>query len=152
MGTLPAEYGRAAGVFTNIVIKSGTNDLHGALYEYLRNSAVDANLYFQRGLGQKLTPYGANLFGGTVGGPIVIPKLYNGRNRTFFFFAYEGAREGNGQGPLISVPTPKMRQGDFSEFSGAIYDPFSVHTVGGAPMRDPLPGNIVPVSMQDTLG
>ena len=152
LGTLPAEYGRAAGVFTNIVIKSGTNDLHGALYEYLRNSAVDANLFFQRGLGQKLVPYGANLFGGTIGGPIVIPKLYDGRNRTFFFFSYEGAREGNGQGPLISVPTPKMRQGDFSEFSGAIYDPFSVHTVNGAPMRDPLPGNIVPISLQDPVG
>ena len=53
-GTLPAEYGRAAGAFTNVVIKSGTNDLHGELYEYLRNSAVDANLFFQRGLGQKL--------------------------------------------------------------------------------------------------
>ncbi|HWS96179.1 MAG TPA: carboxypeptidase regulatory-like domain-containing protein, partial [Candidatus Methylomirabilis sp.] len=58
MGTLPAEYGRAAGAFTNVVIKSGTNDLHGSLYEFFRNSALDANLFFQRGLGQNLTPYG----------------------------------------------------------------------------------------------
>src|SRR5437764_15336059 len=106
-GTRPAEYDRAAGVLTNIVIKSGTNDLHGALYEYLRNSAVDANLFFQRGFGQKLTPYGANLFAGTIGGPIVIPKFYNGRNRTFFFFSYERGREGNGQRPVISVPAHK---------------------------------------------
>ncbi|HTM51082.1 MAG TPA: TonB-dependent receptor [Bryobacteraceae bacterium] len=151
MGTLPAEYGRAAGMFTNVVIKSGTNDLHGAFYEYLRNSAVDANLFFQRGLGQKLTPYNANLFGLNIGGPIRIPGLYNGRNRTFFFFSYEGAREGNGQGPSLSVPTPKMRQGNFSEFSGAIYDPFSVHGVNGVPTRDPIPGNIVPAALQDPV-
>jgi hypothetical protein len=151
MGTLPAEYGRAAGVFTNVVIKSGTNDLHGGLYEYLRNSAVDANLFFPRGQGQKIVPYNANVFGGSIGGPIIIPKLYNGRNRTFFFFSYEGAREGNGQGPSLSVPTQKMRQGDFSEFGGVIYNPFSVHSVNGAPTRDPLPGNIVPTSLQDPV-
>ncbi|MDQ6663386.1 MAG: TonB-dependent receptor [Acidobacteriota bacterium] len=151
MGTLPAEYGRAAGVFTNIVIKSGTNELHGSAYEFLRNSAVDADLFFQRGLGQKLTPYGAHVYGGTIGGPIYIPKLYDGRNRTFFFFSYEGAHEGNGQGPSLSVPTQKMRIGDFSEFNGAIYNPFSVHAVNGAPVRDPLPGNIVPASLQDPV-
>jgi hypothetical protein len=151
MGTLPAEYGRAAGVFTNVVIKSGTNELHGSAYEFLRNSAVDANLFFQRGLGQKLTPYAANVYGGTIGGPIVLPKIYNGKNRTFFFFSYEGAREGNGQGPRLSVPTTKMRKGDFSEFNGTIYNPFSVHTVNGAPVRDPLPGNIVPATLQDPV-
>src|SRR5215467_12856575 len=67
MGTLPAEYGRAAGVFTNIVIKSGTNDLHGSAYEFLRNSATDANLFFQRGAGQNLVPYNAHTYGFSVG-------------------------------------------------------------------------------------
>jgi hypothetical protein len=151
MGTLPAEYGRAAGVFTNIVIKSGTNNLHGSLYEFLRNSALDANLFFQRGNGQKLVPYNANVYGGSVGGPIFIPKLYDGRNRTFFFFSYEGAKEGNGQGPTLSVPTLKMRKGDFSEFGGALYNPFSVRTVNGVPTRDPLPGNQVPAALQDPV-
>ncbi len=151
MGTLPAEYGRAAGVFTNIVIKSGTNDFHGSLYEFLRNSAVDANLFFPRGAGQGLVPYNAHTYGGSLGGPVVIPHLFNGKNRTFFFFNYEGAREGNGQGPRLNVPTPKMRTGDFSEFKGAIYDPFSVHMVNGAPMRDPAPNNIIPASMQDPV-
>ena len=151
MGTLPAEYGRAAGVFTNIVIKSGTNDLHGSFYEFLRNSAMDADLFFQRGLGQKLVPYNANLYGATVGGPIMIPKLYDGRNRTFFFFSYEGSREGNGQGPSISVPTAKMRTGDFSQYNGAIYNPFSVHTVNGVSTRDPFPGNIIPANLQDPV-
>ncbi len=151
MGTLPAEYGRAGGAFTNVVIKSGTNELHGSFYEFLRNSATDANLFFQRGNGQKLVPYAANLFGATVGGPVMIPKLYDGRNRTFFFFSYEGAREGNGNGPSLSVPTLKMRTGDFSQFTGGIYNPFSVHTVNGAPIRDPFPGNIIPANMQDPV-
>jgi hypothetical protein len=150
-GTLPAEYGRAAGVFTNVVIKSGTNSLHGSLYDYLRNSDVDANLFFQRGLGQKLTPYSTNYYGGTVGGPVWIPKLYNGKDRTFFFFSYEGAHEGNGQGPSLSVPTTLMRQGNFSQFSGALYDPFSTHMVNGVPTRDPVPGNIIPLSRQDPV-
>src|SRR5260370_37185219 len=98
MGTLPAEYGRAAGSFTNVVIKSGTNDLHGAMYEYLRNSAVDADLFFQRGQGQKLVPYNANLFGLNIGGPILIPNLYNGSNRSLSFFSYPGAPQGNDHG------------------------------------------------------
>ena len=151
MGTLPAEYGRAAGAFTNIVIKSGTNEPHGSLYENLRNSALDANLFFQRGLGQALVPYNAHTYGGAVGGPVYIPKLFDGRNRSFFFFNYEGAREGNGQGPVLNVPTPKMRTGDFSEFRGAIYDPFSVHSLNGVPTRDPLPDNIMPKSVQDPV-
>lgn len=150
-GTLPAEYGRAAGVFTNIVIKSGSNEPHGTLYEYLRNSAVDANLFFQRGLGQKLTPYSTNYYGGSFGGPVIIPKLYNGRNRTFFFFEYEGAHEGNGQGPQLSVPTVKMRNGDFSEFSGQIYNPFSVSTVNGVLTRAPFPGNQIPKTLWDPV-
>src|SRR5258708_796750 len=151
MGTLPAEYGRAAGAFTNIVIKSGTNSLHGSLYEYFRNSALDANLFFQRGAGQQLVPYGANNYVDAVGGIISIPKLKHGRNRTFFLFNYEGAKEGNGQGPRLSVPTAKMRRGDFSEFAGALYDPFSVRTISGVPTRDPIPGNQIPVSMQDPV-
>lgn len=151
MGTLPAEYGRAAGVFTNIVIKSGTNDLHGSAYEFLRNSATDANLFFQRGAGQNLVPYNAHTYGFSVGGPVFIPKLYNGKNRSFFFFSFEGAREGNGQGPVLNVPTPKMRTGDFSEFRGLMYDPFSVHQVAGVPTRDPVPNNIIPMSQQDPV-
>lgn len=151
MGTLPAEYGRAAGVFTNIVIRSGTNQVHGSAYEFLRNSALDANLFFQRGNGQKLVPYNANVYGATIGGPIVLPKLYDGRNRTFFFFSYEGAKEGNGQGPTLSVPTLKMRRGDFSEFGGTLYNPFSVRTVDGVPVRDPFPGNQIPASLQDPV-
>ncbi len=151
LGTLPAEYGRAGGYFTNIVIKSGTNQLHGSAYEHLRNSAMDANLFFPRGRGQDLVPYGAHVFGFTVGGPVYIPKLYNGRNRTFFFFSYEGGREGNGQSTTTSVPTARMRNGDFSEVPATIFNPFSVRTINGVPTRDPFPGNIIPQSLQDPV-
>jgi len=151
MGTLPAEYGRSGGAFTNIVIKSGTNELHGSFYEYFRNSALDANQFFPRGRGQKLTPYSINVFGFSLGGPVYLPKLYDGRNRTFFFLNYEGGREGNGQSTTTNVPTPRMRRGDFSEVAARIYDPFSVRLVDGVPVRDPYPNNIIPDSLQDPV-
>ena len=151
MGTLPAEYGRAGGAITNIVIKSGTNDLHGSMYEYFRSSALDANQFFPRGKGQKLTPYTVNTFGASVGGPVVIPKVYDGRNRTFFFFSYEGSREGNGQSTTSNVPTAKMRQGDFSEIPNVIYDPFSVQLINGIPTRTPIPDKVIPSSLQDPV-
>lgn len=151
-GTLPAEYGRSGGSFMNIVIKSGTNTLHGAAYEYLRNAALDANLYFNNVSGQRLARYGSNTYGFSIGGPVLVPKVYNGKNQTFFFFNFEGSREGNGLTNNLNVPTDKMRGGDFSEFTGAIYNPFSGRNVNGVPTRDPLPGNIVPATLQDPAG
>ena len=151
LGTLAAEYGRSGGAFSNVVIKSGTNQLHGSAYEYFRNSALDANQFFPRGRGLPLTPYGVNVYGGSIGGPIFLPKFYDGRNRTFFFVNYEGSHEGQGQGPTLNMPTAKMREGDFSEVSAAIYNPFSVRTVDGVPTRDPFAGNIIPLSVQDPV-
>jgi len=151
MGTLPAEYGRAGGAITSIVIKSGTNEVHGSTFELFRSSALDANMFFPRGNGQKLTPYTVNTFGATVGGPVYIPKLYNGKNRTFFFFSYEGSREGNGQSTTSNVPTTKMRQGDFSEIPNTIYDPYSVQLINGVPARTPIPNKIIPSTLQDPV-
>jgi hypothetical protein len=151
-GTLPAEYGRSGGNFMNIVIRSGTNDLHGSAYEYLRNAALDANSFFNNRSGLRLARYGSNTYGFTVGGPVWLPKIYDGRNRSFFFFSFEGSREGNGLTNLLNVPTQKMRNGDFSEFGGVIYNPFSARMVNGVPTRDPLPGNIVPAALQDPVG
>jgi len=85
MGTLSAEYGRSGGSITNIVIKSGTNSLHGTAYEFFRNSALDANLYYARGQNRPLAAFGANTYGFTLGGPVFLPKIYDGRNRTFWF-------------------------------------------------------------------
>lgn len=151
MGTLSAEYGRSGGSITNMVIKSGTNSLHGTAYEFFRNSALDANLYFARGQGRKLAAFSANTYGFALGGPVWIPKLYDGRNRTFWFASFEGAREGNGQDNTLSVPTAKMRAGDFSEVPQPIYDPFSVATVNGVPTRTPFAGNLIPITRQDPV-
>ncbi len=150
-GTLPAEYGRSGGSIMNIVIRSGTNSPHGSVYEYLRNAALDSNLFFNNSAGRRLARYGSNTYGFSVGGPVWLGKLYDGRNRTFFFFNFEGSREGNGISPVLNVPTTRMRGGDFSEFSGTIYDPFSVRTVNGTATRDPFPGNIVPQQLQDPV-
>ena len=144
-GILPAEFGRAAGSFMNIVIKSGTNQLHGSFYEYFRNSALDANNFFARGQGNDLPAFGSNTYGATVGGPIV-------KNRTFGFFSYEGAREGNGLNRRAAVPTPLMRQGDFSEIPNPLFDPFSVQMVNGQPTRSRFANNIIPASRLDAVG
>jgi hypothetical protein len=151
MGTLSAEYGRSGGSITNMVIKSGTNALHGTAYHFFRNSALDANLFFARGQGRKLAAFSANTYGFAVGGPIWLPKLYDGRNQTFWFTSFEGAREGNGQDNTLSVPTAKMRSGDFSEVPQILYDPFSVATVNGTPTRTPFAGNLIPSTRQDPV-
>jgi hypothetical protein len=151
VGTVPAEYGRSGGSITNIVIRSGSNRLTGTLYHFLRNSALDANLYFARGAGRPLAAFSANTYGFAVGGPVLIPKLYNGKNRSFWFTSFEGAKEGNGLDRTDSVPTAKMRAGDFSEVALALYDPFSVATVNNVPTRTPFPGNIIPATAQDPV-
>ncbi|MBL8241557.1 MAG: TonB-dependent receptor [Bryobacterales bacterium] len=151
MGTLSAEYGRSGGSITNMVIKSGTNSLHGTAYHFFRNSALDANLYFARGQGRKLAAFSANTYGFALGGPVLFPKLYDGRNKTFWFASFEGAREGNGQDNTLSVPTAKMRTGDFSEVPQVLYDPYTVATVNGTPTRTPFAGNIIPATRQDPV-
>jgi len=150
MGTMAAEYGGPS--LMNIVIKSGTNEVHGSAYEFLRNAALDANLFFNNANRQRLARYGSNTYGLSVGGPVWLPRLYDGKNRTFFFFNFEGSREGNGLSPLINVPTERMRTGDYSEIARPIFDPFSSRAVGGVPTRDAFPGNIIPASRQDPVG
>jgi hypothetical protein len=152
VGTLSAEYGRSGGSMTNMAIRSGTNALHGSLYEFFRNSTLDANQYFARGLNRPLAKYGSNTYGVAAGGPIFLPKLYDGRNRTFWFFNYEGSKEGNAIDRVNSTPTQKMRSGDFSEVPMAIYDPLSVTSVNGVPTRTPFAGNIIPLNRQDPVG
>jgi hypothetical protein len=152
VGTLSAEYGRSGGSMTNMAIKSGTNQIHGSLYEFFRNSLLDANQFFARGLNRPLAKYGANTYGAAVGGPVFLPKLYDGRNRTFWFFNYEGSKEGNAIDRTNSTPTLRMRAGDFSEVPMPIYDPLSVTTVNGVPTRTPFAGNIIPLARQDPVG
>src|SRR5579864_6054863 len=108
-----AEFGRGNGAVVNAVIKSGTNQLHGSLWEFFRNDKLDARNYFDDPT-KPTPPYKQNQFGGTLGGPVYIPGLYNGKNRTFFFVDYEGLRIRQAQTQSAFVPPGPWRTGDFS--------------------------------------
>src|SRR5262249_46217967 len=114
----------------------------------LRNDKMDARDFFA----QSKPEYRQNQFGFTVGGPVLVPKLFNGRNRTFWFFNYEGNRIRSGNTSFQTVPTPAQISGDLShDLTGAlapqIYNPYTGHTVNGQLVRDPFPGNIIPASL-----
>jgi hypothetical protein len=93
---LSAEYGRLSGGGIVLVTRSGTNQFHGSGYEYLRNQLLNANTWSANRYGQPIGTFHDNVFGGTIGGPVILPKLYNGHDRTFFFFNYEGTRRAGG--------------------------------------------------------
>ena len=119
-GVIPAQIGHGAAAFTNVMTKSGTNALHGSLFEFFRNATLDARNYFDHVElnGRRIPPFNRNEFGGTVGGPVVLPG-YDGRNRTFFFGQYQGFRQVLGTTQVISVPTAAERQGiDTTSFPG----------------------------------
>lgn len=155
-GGFKAESGHASGGSVSFVSKSGTNQLHGDVYEYLRNYDMDA-----RGFFATFKPIlKQNDFGFTAGAPVRVPKLYNGRDRTFWFFSYEGFR--NRVGPSVtplSVPTPEMYNGDFSHFVDGnnklytIYDPATqiLNSTTGVYTRAPFPGNMIPVARFDPV-
>jgi hypothetical protein len=154
-----AEYGHAAGGVMTFVSKSGTNAYHGDAYEFLRNQALDANSFFNNRAGVKRAILKQNDFGGTFGGPVFIPWLYHGKNKTFFFTSYEGFRNRAGAtSSTTSVPTAEMYNGDFSKWVDAsgkvipIYDPTSQTTdASGVVHRTQFPGNIIPSSLFDPV-
>jgi hypothetical protein len=138
-----AEYGGFGNWFTNVTIKSGTNELHGSVFDHLGNDVLNARDWFQ----PEVTPFRQNEAGFTLGGPVVIPKIYNGRNKTFFFgsLGLFYSRVGAG-GSVTTVPTPKMISGDFSELGDIkIYDPATTRIgADGSIIRDPFLNNIIP--------
>jgi len=170
-GALGAQYGGTQTSVANFNIRSGTNELHGTLYEYFQNDALNAAGFVANALPlsparpKRKAPYRENSFGATAGGAVA-------RNKTFFFGSYEGDRKRNYRfGSLITLPTPEFKRGDFSKLLdpaftgdrrsgavvstdaagrpvvfGAVYDPRSTRQVGGQYVRDPFPGNIVPAS------
>ena len=150
-----AEYGHAGGGNLTYASKSGTNDFHGSAYEFLRNNDLDANNWFSNRSGIPISIYKQNDFGATAGGPVWIPKVYNGKNKTFFFFSYEGFRNRTGaNGTNFTIPTPEMYNGDFSNWVTSagkqipIYDPTTqVTNANGTITRQVFPGNIVPKSL-----
>lgn len=115
-----AELGRGAGAVLNATIKSGTNQLHGNLWEFLRNDKLDAANFFDNSGGLLKGEYRQNQFGGTLGGPIVIPRVYNGKDKTFFFVSYQGTRIRQGQTYTTSVPTANERNSNYTDFSDLI--------------------------------
>jgi hypothetical protein len=143
-----AEYGGFGSWFTNVTLKSGTNELHGSVYDHLGNDKLNARSFFA----PRRTVYRQNEGGFTVGGPVVIPHIYNGHDKTFFFgsLGVFFSRVGSG-GSLITIPTPAMMGGDFSGFVGAngqqipIFDPNTTQPDGtGKFVRTQFPGNIIP--------
>ncbi len=173
-----AEYGGAGGGYLNFTIKSGTNQLHGSGYDYLVNSALNAGLPFSANCNQQNncatnTNSGhiknfviRNDFGGTLGGPVVIPKLYNGKDKTFFFVNFEQFRQStttnNG---IATMPTAAYQQGNFSAalapylaflnpggiVPNMIYDPATRQVVNGKIVETPFPNNTIPISRMDPV-
>ena len=139
-----AEQGRNPGGQVNVVTKSGGNEIHGAAYEFFRNDALDANNFFSNRAGQKKPPFKQNQFGGAIGGPII-------KGKTFFFGDYDGFRQRLGRVFVNTVPTLKMRQGDFSEVPGGIFDPATTVQNGSAFTRQQFPGNTIPQNRWDPV-
>ena len=163
--TVPAEFGRTSGGVESFATRSGTNTFHGTAYDIFRNEALNANTWFNNLQGLPRNLDRKNDYGGTFGGPVWIPKVYNGRDKTFFFFSYEQYRQTQGSSNVSTVPTDAERQGDFSSLLGApltdgsgnpilnpcdnnspilqgqIFDPSTTQTIGGVQCRKPFPGN-----------
>src|SRR5689334_15780568 len=151
-----AEYGRGAGGVVNVTLKSGTNSIHGSLFEYFQNAAMNANRWENNRNGQQKGAYGQNQYGGAVGGPLI-------KNRTFWFGDYQGTRlnstggavQNLGTSGYFTIPTPEMVNGDFSRLltgngnEGQIYDPATTRTENGVLVRTPFPGNIIPQNRLD---
>jgi hypothetical protein len=146
---MSSEFGTSAGGVMNVTIKSGTNELHGDAYEYVRNSGFDAKNYFNSHTAP-IPAYRQNQFGFTVGGPVVIPSVYNGKNKTFFFADYEGTRIREGESYVSTVAPVAWRNGDFSGFQ-TIYDPATTTIVNGVATRSPFPGNQIPANRFDPV-
>ncbi len=143
-----AEFGGVLGGVINVVTKSGTNQLHGSAWEYLRNNDLDArNTFFS-----SVTPYRQNQFGVAAGGPVWIPKLYNGKNKTFFYGAYEGIRFTQASNTLLHLPTDAELSGNLTGEAQA-FNPFTTAPDPANPgsfTRQPFPGNQIPASLIDT--
>ena len=137
-GTYPAQYGGYMGVQLNVITKSGSNDFHGSAFEFLRNDVLDARNFFENPNSPR-APLRQNQFGFSLGGPVWIPKIYNGKNKTFFLVSYEGLRISQGIPSISTVLTPLMRQGNFSEVPTPIKE-------SQAPGAAVFPGNIIPPS------
>ena len=146
-----AEFGGVVGGIINVASKSGSNTFHGSGWEFLRNEKLDARNYFQT----SRNPLRQNQFGVTVGGPVSIPHLYKGKDRTFFFFGYEAFHQSQATQSTILVPTAAQLGGDFSALRDSqglfvqLYNPFTTtfDAANNRYTRDPFPNNQIPTSL-----
>lgn len=152
--TYDAQYGRTGGGVITIVTKSGTNEFHGTLFEYFQADELNANQSELNRAGQRKPPMNINTFGFQLGGPIWVPKVYDGRNRWFWLLSYEGMRQRSADPGVRTFPLMEWRQGDFSTLYNAqgqpvlIYDPRTTNAAGD---RQPFPGNKIPQSQLDKI-
>ncbi len=151
-------FGSVLGGVVNVITTSGTNSFHGSVWEFIRNNAFNARNPFNDvnndGSPRKLQPFHQNEFGGAIGGPVRLPKLYNGQDKTFFFFAYEGWRYNEPSSNTYTVPTAAEISGDFSQSVGnsLIYDPATtqVNATGDGYTRQPFKNSVIPANRIDT--
>lgn len=149
-----AEDSRASGGNISISTKSGTNELHGSIFDYYQSQRFNANSWINNKFGRPKAVFHRNDFGATAGGPIFIPKLYNGKNKSYFFFSYEGYRFPSTSGVSeLTIPLEAMHRGDFSGWTPnapgvvvPIFDPSTTRVENGAVVRDAFPGNRIPTS------
>ena len=165
-----AEHGQVAGGIFNLTAKSGSNTLRGSLFEYYVNEKFGAGIPFTNDGAGKLVkpPNRRNNFGASLGGPVTIPGVYQGRNRTFFFYTFEQFRQVETRAGLLqTMPTDRMRNGDFGEaltgrvlgtdplgrpiMENAIYDPRTTRVVNGQVVRDPFANNVIPRELLDPV-
>ncbi len=145
--SLSAEYGRFGGGVINLVTKSGTNTWHGGLFEFQRNSVLNATDFFVNRNGRTKPDSNERQYGGTLGGPVTIPKIYNGHNRTFFFFGFQGDNATAAATTTDTVPTAAQLAGNFNGIAN-IYDPAAPLTqnAAGQYVRTQFPNNVIPTN------
>jgi hypothetical protein len=147
-----AQYGHTGGGIINVSLKSGTNAFHGTAYEFLRRRPLDANSFQNNAARRPRDEHYLDQYGWQFEGPVYLPKLYDGRNRSFFMVNYERYREGVPRPYTVSVPEPEMLTGDFSNLADSqgrritIFDPASGRNVGGVWTRDAFAGNRIPAN------
>jgi len=147
--TYDAQYGRTGGGIVTMVTKSGTNDLHGNLFEYFQNDKLNANQTELNAAGTKRPPNNINAYGFFLSGPIFVPKLFDGRNKLFWTLAHESMRQRSADPAVVTVPADAWRGGDFSSLRTAqgalvtIHDPLTTEANG---TRAPFPGNVIPAN------
>ncbi|HEY1753884.1 MAG TPA: carboxypeptidase-like regulatory domain-containing protein [Bryobacteraceae bacterium] len=154
-----AAYGHTAGGTINQIMKGGTNSFHGSMYEFSQASRLDAVNFFTNKTGAAVPVTHFNQYGLTAGAPVIIPKVFNGRNKLFWFFAWENLADAQPNNSTLStstsnfttVPTSAERMGNFSALNYTLYNPFSAVLSGSSVTRSPLAGNIIPPTMLDPV-